>query len=49
MVYVVNRSSYHRAQIITLVRQLGAEAASMDLLVYYDETPKKIGWPAESC
>jgi uncharacterized damage-inducible protein DinB len=42
MVYVVNRSSYHRGQITTLPHQLAAEAASMDLLVYYDETPKKI-------
>ena len=40
MVHVVNHSSYHRGQITTLLRQLGAEAASTDLLVYYDETPK---------
>jgi uncharacterized damage-inducible protein DinB len=41
MVHVVNHSSYHRGQITTLLRQLGAEAASTDLLVYYDETPRK--------
>lgn len=42
MVHVVNHSNYHRGQITTLLRQLGAEAASTDLLVYYDEKPKKI-------
>jgi len=39
MVHVVNHSSYHRGQITTLVRQLGAEAVSTDFLVYYDEKP----------
>jgi uncharacterized damage-inducible protein DinB len=38
MVHVVNHSSYHRGQITTLLRQLGAEAVATDLLVYYDET-----------
>jgi len=42
MVHVVNHSSYHRGQITTLLRQLGAEAASTDFLVYYDEKPKQI-------
>jgi len=42
MVHVVNHSSYHRGQITTLLHQLAAEAASADLLVYYDEKPKKI-------
>jgi len=40
MVHVVNHSSYHRGQITTLLRQLGAEAVSTDLLVYYDENPR---------
>jgi len=40
--HVVDHASYHRGQVITLLRQLGAEAASTDLLVYYDEKPKKI-------
>jgi uncharacterized damage-inducible protein DinB len=34
MVYVVNHCSYHLGQITTLPRQLAAEAASTDLLVY---------------
>ncbi len=37
MVHVVNHSSYHRGQITTLLRQIGAEPASTDLLVYYDQ------------
>lgn len=37
MVHVVNHSTYHRGQITTLLRQLGAEPATTDLLVYYDE------------
>jgi uncharacterized damage-inducible protein DinB len=37
MVHVVNHSSYHRGQVTTLLRQLGAEAVSTDFLVYYDE------------
>jgi len=48
MVHVVNHSSYHRGQVITLLRQLGAEAVSTDFLVYYDEKPKdKLGLPPE--
>lgn len=37
MVHVVNHSSYHRGQVTTLLRQLGAEAVSTDCLAYYDE------------
>lgn len=37
MVHVVNHSTYHRGQITTLLRQLGAEAVATDLLEYYDE------------
>jgi len=37
LVHVVNHSSYHRGQVITLLRQLGAEAVSTDFLVYFDE------------
>jgi uncharacterized damage-inducible protein DinB len=37
MVHVVNHSTYHRGQITTLLRQLGAEPAVTDFLVYYDE------------
>ena len=37
MVHVVNHSSYHRGQITTLLRQMGAEPMSTDLLDYYDQ------------
>ena len=37
MVHVVNHSTYHRGQITTLLRQLGAEPGVTDFLVYYDE------------
>jgi uncharacterized damage-inducible protein DinB len=37
MVHVVNHSTYHRGQITTLLRQLGADAVATDFLAYYDE------------
>ena len=37
MLHVVNHSSYHRGQVTTLLRQMGAEPAGTDLLVYYDQ------------
>jgi uncharacterized damage-inducible protein DinB len=37
MVHVLNHSTYHRGQITTLLRQLGAPAVTTDFLVYYDE------------
>jgi uncharacterized damage-inducible protein DinB len=36
MMHVVNHSSYHRGQITTLLRQLGAEPQNTDFLGYYD-------------
>lgn len=38
--HVVNHSSYHRGQIITMVRQVGAEPVSTDLILFYRETKK---------
>jgi uncharacterized damage-inducible protein DinB len=35
--HVVNHSTYHRGQVTTMLRQLGAEPASTDLLLYIDE------------
>ena len=37
MLHVINHSSYHRGQVTTLLRQMGAEPAGTDLLVYYDQ------------
>jgi len=42
MVHLVNHSSYHRGQITTLLRQLGAEPVSTDLLLYYDEQAQEL-------
>jgi uncharacterized damage-inducible protein DinB len=33
--HVVNHSSYHRGQVVTMLRQLGAEAPSTDLVLFY--------------
>lgn len=35
--HVVNHSSYHRGQVATLLRQLGAQAVSTDLIRFYRE------------
>jgi len=35
--HVVNHSSYHRGQVITMLRQLGAETVATDLIRYYRE------------
>lgn len=37
MQHVANHSTYHRGQITTMLRQLGAEPAPTDYLVYTDE------------
>ena len=39
MQHVVNHSSYHRGQVTTMLRQLGADAASVDLLYFFDAEP----------
>jgi len=38
--HLVNHSSYHRGQIVTMVRQLGAKPVSTDLSLFYRETAK---------
>jgi uncharacterized damage-inducible protein DinB len=35
--HVANHSTYHRGQVTTLLRQLGAKATSTDLLAFYRE------------
>ena len=35
--HVVNHSTYHRGQVATMLRQLGATPAATDFLVYYDQ------------
>jgi uncharacterized damage-inducible protein DinB len=36
MQHVVNHSTYHRGQVTTMLRQLGAKPLSTDLLVFHD-------------
>lgn len=36
MQHIVNHSSYHRGQVTTMLRQLGAEAVPLDFLVFID-------------
>jgi uncharacterized damage-inducible protein DinB len=35
--HVVNHSTYHRGQVITMLKQTGAAAVSSDYLLYFDE------------
>jgi len=35
--HVANHSTYHRGQVVTMLRQLGASASSTDFLLYFDE------------
>ena len=37
MAHVVNHSTYHRGQLTTMLRQLGARAVSTDLLMFDDD------------
>jgi len=37
LVHVVNHSTYHRGQVATLLRQVGAKAPATDLLVFRDQ------------
>jgi uncharacterized damage-inducible protein DinB len=36
MQHLANHSTYHRGQVVTMLRQLGAKAVSTDLLLYID-------------
>ena len=38
LVHVVNHSSYHRGQITTMLRQVGATPVATDLIVYFRES-----------
>ena len=37
LVHVVNHSTYHRGQVVTMLRQLGKSARPTDYLVFLDE------------
>jgi uncharacterized damage-inducible protein DinB len=34
--HIVNHSTYHRGQLTTLLRQLGAQPCATDFLYYFD-------------
>lgn len=40
MLHTVNHSTYHRGQVTTLIRQLGAQPVSTDLVLYFAELAK---------
>jgi uncharacterized damage-inducible protein DinB len=39
--HLINHSTYHRGQVITMMRQLGTTPPATDLIVFYRETAKK--------
>ncbi|OGC74896.1 MAG: hypothetical protein A2145_06030 [candidate division Zixibacteria bacterium RBG_16_40_9] len=41
MQHLVNHSTYHRGQVATMLRQLGAKPVATDFLVYYDALSKQ--------
>lgn len=42
MYHLVNHSGYHRGQITTMLRQLGARPAPTDFLVFHDEMESQV-------
>lgn len=38
--HMINHSSYHRGQVVTMLRQLDAKPVSTDLILFYRETNK---------
>jgi uncharacterized damage-inducible protein DinB len=40
---LTNHGSYHRGQVVTLLRQLGAKAVSTDLIGFYREQAVRVG------
>ena len=44
--HIVNHSTYHRGQVASMLRQLGAEPAATDLFLYYAERPQPAPVPA---
>jgi uncharacterized damage-inducible protein DinB len=42
MQHLVNHSTYHRGQVTTMLRQLGAEPTATDFLIFLDMKPEKL-------
>jgi uncharacterized damage-inducible protein DinB len=43
MYHVVNHSSHHRGQVVSMIRQLGREPATTDFLAFQDEESRDSG------
>jgi uncharacterized damage-inducible protein DinB len=41
MQHVANHSSYHRGQVTTMLRQLGAETVALDMVYFFREGGEK--------
>jgi uncharacterized damage-inducible protein DinB len=41
LTHVVNHATYHRGQVTTMLRQLGADVAATDYIVFWDETLRR--------
>ena len=41
MQHLVNHGTYHRGQVTTMLRQIGGEAASLDMLYFFREAGRK--------
>ena len=41
MQHLVNHGTYHRGQVITMLRQVGAETAALDMLYFFREAGEK--------
>ena len=39
--HLINHSTFHRGQVITMMRQLGVKPPATDLIIFYRETAKK--------
>ena len=39
--HVVNHATYHRGQVVTMLRQLGASAPGTDLILFYRDVPPR--------
>jgi uncharacterized damage-inducible protein DinB len=41
MQHLVNHGTYHRGQVTTMLRQLGAQTATLDMLFFFRESAEK--------
>ncbi len=41
MQHAINHATYHRGQVVTMMRQVGAKPAATDLIVFYRTRPTR--------